>query len=192
MFVPFKPAPSKQLSRTPDAPQRWTVGQPQAGDSAYAYGFNCNIMKAPVQNIRPQFLDGTNRFLQPDNLRNRRIGKLRPKPILTKSTAMSQYGWCGTRFPPPYPQYHNSIECQEYESALKRQRTNSTTRYTSNYFNAALPTDVSSIINMSNNIFGHTTNVVLPSSQEITASQKAESADDYILSIYVSVQNNHN
>ena len=46
-----------------------------------------------------------------------------------------------------------------------------------------MPTDVSSIINMSNNIFEHTTNVELPSSQEITANQKAESADDYILSM---------
>ena len=99
MFVPFKPAPFKQLSRTPDAPQRWTVGQPQAGDFAYAYGFNRNVMKAPVQNVRPQFMDGMNCFLQPDNLQNRRKGK--PKPKLIKSSAMSKYGRHGTKFQLP-------------------------------------------------------------------------------------------
>ena len=152
MFVPFKPAPSKQLSRTPDAPQRWTVGRPQAGDFAYAYGFNHNIMKAPVRNVRPQFMDGTNYFLLPDNLQNRRKGK--PKPKLTKSSAMFKCGRHETNVSSPYPQYHNSIASQEYEPARKRQRTISRSSKVANYFNVAMPINVSSNINSSNDDFG--------------------------------------
>ena len=103
---------------------------------------------------------------------------------------MSQYGWCGTRFPPPYPQYHNSIECQEYEPALKRQRTISISSNVTSYFDAS-STNVLSIINLSNHHFIQTTIVDSSSSQEIIASQELESADDYIF-IDIVIQNNHN
>ena len=94
------------------------------GDFAFAYSFNHFIPKAPVQNIRPQFMDVTNSFLQMDNRKNLKEGKPKTKSNSTNITTLSETDRQGTTCPSPSQLFHNSNESQEYEPAPKRQRHN--------------------------------------------------------------------